>query len=385
MGKCRFFAFAVALIGCVALLVGCPATSGTAHYGEAVYTPHSAVGFEIVATKGHSTILRTLSPWAGASEHATKEVFIVREGESAPEGFKGTVVKAAPERVVCLSSSHVAFMDALGVDEAVVGVSGADYITNPHIRSGVESGAVREIGYDTAINYEVIASLRPDVVFIYGTTGENTTLTGKLTELGIPYIYMAEQTERTPLGKSEWLVAVGEVFDRRDEAVDLFGQIGERYESMRLAMLDVAHKPKVMFNTPYKDVWFVPADSSYIVRLVEDAGGEYICRGSNSTTSRPISGESAYVWLSQADVWLNPNSARTIGQLVAENPKFAGVNVVRRGEVYNCTAISTPTGGSDFWESGAVWADVVLADMIAILHPEKAGGHQMYYFEKLKK
>ena len=132
-------------------------------------------------------------------------------------------------------------------------------------------------------------------------------------------------------------------------------------------------------------MWFVPADSSYIVRLVEDAGGEYICRGSNSTTSRPISGESAYVWLSQADVWLNPNSARTIGQLVAENPKFAGVEVVKQGEVYNCTAISTPAGGSDFWESGAVWADVVLADMIAILHPEKARGHQMHYFEKLRK
>ena len=385
MGRCRFFAFAVALIGCAALLVGCPATSSTVPYGDTIYTPHSAVGFEIVATEGHSTILRTLSPWAGAGSGATKEVFIAREGESAPKGFKGTVVKAAPERVVCLSSSHIAFMDALGVEGVVVGVSGADYVTNHHIRSGVESGAVREIGYDTAINYEVIASLRPDVVFIYGTTGENTTLTGKLTELGIPYIYLAEQTERSPLGKSEWIVAVGEVFDLRSEAEDLFGQIGERYESMRLAMLDVAHKPQVMFNTPYKDVWFVPADSSYIVRLVEDAGGEYICRGSSSATSRPISGESAYVWLSQADVWLNPNSARTIGQLVAENPKFATVDVVRRGEVYNCTAISTPAGGSDFWESGAVWADVVLADMIAILHPEKAGGHQMHYFEKLKK
>lgn len=378
--------YLLALIGCVALLTGCPSAGKQAAHGTIVYAPHSAEGFRIVGTEGESTILRILSPWAGASgEGAIREVFIARGGEKAPEGFKGSVVESNPERVICLSSSHIAFMDALGVDDRVVGVSGADYITNPHIRHGIANGSIREIGYDNAINYELIAALRPDVALIYGTTGENTTLTGKLTELGIPYLYMGEQTERTPLGKSEWMVAVGELFDLREEAVDLFGQIGERYESMRLAMLGVEHKPKVMFNSPYKDVWFVPADESYIVRLVEDAGGEYICKGSSSRTSRPISGESAYVWLSQADVWLNPNEARTMGQLVAANPKFAQVGVVRRGQVYNCTAISTPAGGSDFWESGAVWADVVLADLIAILHPEKAGGHRLHYFEQLEK
>ncbi|MBP3382548.1 MAG: ABC transporter substrate-binding protein [Tidjanibacter sp.] len=379
--RIRLFTYLVALLGVALLLTGCPA-AGTTSGGEVVYTPHSAEGFKIVATEGESTILRLMPATMGAP---TREVFIARGGESAPKGFGGVVVGAEPQRIVCMSSSHVAFIDALGLTERIVGVSGADYITNPHIRKGVAEGKVREIGYDTAINYELIASLRPDVAFIYGTTGDNTTLNGKLTELGVPYIYMNEQHERSPLGKSEWIVAVGEVLGCREEAEDLFGQIGERYESLRLAMLDVDSRPKVMFNSPYKDVWFVPADKCYIVALVEDAGGDYVCKGNNdSTSSRPISGESAYVWLSQADVWLNPNSARTMEQLVAENPKFAGVDVVRKGRVYNCTAISTPAGGSDFWESGAVWADVVLADMITILHPERSGGHKMHYFESIK-
>lgn len=379
----RRYGVILALIGCVALLTGCPSVGNTTAMGEVLYTPHSANGFEIVATEGHSTLLRTLSPWAGA-KNVTKEVFIARNGEMPPKGFAGEVVKAAPERVICLSSSYIAFMSALGIDNAVVGVSGADYISNRHIAEGVKSGAIRDIGYDNAMNYEVIASLRPDVVFIYGTTGENTTLTGKLTEMGIPYIYFGEHTENSPLGKSEWIVAMGEIFNLRAEAEDIFGQIGERYESMRLAMLDVDYRPKVMFNSPYKDVWFVPADNSYIVRLVEDAGGEYICRGNKSLSSRPISGESAYVWLSQADLWLNPNEARSLKSLVAANPKFASTKVVRNGRVYNCTAISTPAGGSDFWESGAVWADVTLADLIAIFHPERANGHKLHYFEQLK-
>lgn len=370
----------------VVLLVGlwgCPAGSAAVEWGEVVYVPHEAKGFEIVATEGESTVLRVLTPWQGA-EGVVKEIFISREGESAPEGFDGAVVGVGPRRIVCLSSSHIAFIDALGEVESVVGVSGAEYITNPHIAEGVAGGHVREVGYDTNINFEVLASLRPDVVFIYGTAGENDALSSKLVELSIPYVYVADHAETTPLGKSEWLVAFGEIMGLREEAEEIFGEIAERYESLRLALLDVDKRPCVMLNSPYKDIWFVPADESYVVRLIEDAGGRYACGGSSSKISRPISGESAFVYLSQADYWLHPNAARTMAQLVGENPKFATASVARKGNVYNCTARNTSAGGSDFWESGALRADVVLADLIAILHPEKANGHQLYYYEQVK-
>ncbi len=365
-------------------LWGCPEGSAKCEWGEAVYAPTMAEGFEILSTEGSSTVLRVLAPWQGA-EGVVKEVFISRDGEEAPEGFGGVVVESAPERVVCMSSSHIAFIDALGATASVVGVSGGEYISNHHIAEGIAVGTVREVGYDSNINYEVLASLRPDMVFIYGTSGENGAMTAKLSELRIPYIYIADHAETTPLGKSEWVIALGEIFDMRGAAEELFGTIAERYESLRLRMLDVESRPKVMLNSPYKDVWFVPADRSYVVRLIEDAGGEWLCKGDNtSKSSRPISGESAFVHLSEADFWLNPNAARTIDQLVSENPKFASTKVVKRGGVYNCTARSTKAGGSDFWESGALRADIVLADVIAILHPEAAEGYQLYYYERLK-
>ena len=374
-----YIAVLCALVG----LWGCPAATSSVEWGEVVYAPHFSTGFEIVATEGSSTVLRVLAPWQGA-EGVVKEIFIGRDGESAPEGFTGVTVKAAPERVVCMSSSHIAFVDALGRVESVVGVSGSDYISNKHINEGVAERTVREVGYDTNINYEVLASLRPNMVFIYGASGENGAMTAKLEELAIPYVYIADHAETTPLGKSEWVVAFGELFDCREVAEEIFGEIAERYESLRLRMLDVEHRPKVMLNAPYKDVWFVPADDSYVVRLIEDAGGLWLCADGRSKTSRPISGESAFVFLSQADYWLHTNAARTIAQLVAENPKFASTRVVREGGVYNCTARNTPSGGSDFWESGALRSDVVLADMIAILHPELSVGYTLYYYEQLR-
>ena len=363
-------------------LSGCPAGQSEMVWGETLYTPHSAKGFEIVATEGASTVVRILTPWP-AAKGVVKEIFISREGESAPEGFGGQVIKSSPERVVCLSSSHLAYIDALGAIESVVAVSGGQYVTNHEIVEGLADERVREIGYDANINYELLASLQPDVVFIYGTTGENGAMSQKLEELKIPYVYISDHTENTPLGKSEWVVAFGEMFDCREEAEEIFDSIGERYENLRIGALAASTKPRVMLNSPYKDVWFVPSKDSYIVRLIEDAGGEYIC-GGEGDLSRPISGESAYVYLSEADYWLNPNTSRTIAALVAENPKFADTQVVRNRNVYNCTALSTPSGGSDFWESGALRADVALADMLAILHPELSQNHTLYYFERLR-
>lgn len=370
----------------VALLTfgGCGSSTKAIEWGEVVYTPHSAEGYEIVATEGESTVLRILSPWPG-STGVVKEIFISRNSERAPEGFGGVTVKSSPERVICMSSSHIAFIDAVGGVSTVVGVSGSEYISNEHIRSGVKSGAIREVGYDTNINYEMIVASRPDVVFIYGTTGENGALSAKLGELKIPYVYVSDHAETTPLGKSEWVVAIGEIFDCREEAEELFGEIGERYESLRLSALDFECRPKVMLNSPYKDTWFVPADDSYVVRLIEDAGAEYVCKGSGSSNlSRPISGESAYMYLLKSDFWIHPNSARDIGSLTAENPKFKDCPAVAARRVYNCTALSTPAGGSDFWESGALRADLVLADLIAIFHPEEANGHELYYYEQLR-
>lgn len=51
---------------------------------------------------------------------------------------------------------------------------------------------MRDVGYDTNLNFELLASMRPDLVLLYGVTGENTVVTGKLRELGIPYIYVGD-------------------------------------------------------------------------------------------------------------------------------------------------------------------------------------------------
>ena len=382
----RFALLIAVLTGLLASGCGGSATRSAADFTVEIYTPEYASGFDIRGRdKDAATLVTVRNPWQGAG-NVEQHLLILREGAKAPAGLDAQVVKAPVRHVVCMSSSHVAMFDALGEVRRISGVSGIDYISNTYVNEHRYCGEVRDVGYDTNVNYELLASLRPDIVFIYGVGGENTAVTDKFRELHIPFVYIGEYMETTPLGKAEWLVPFGELTDRREEAAALFTDIETRYDSLRMRATAFAERPSVMLNAPYRDVWFVPGDRSYMVRLIEDAGGRYIFAGEESSVSRPVSGETAYLAARQADVWLNPNQAGNIGELKTQNPKFTDIRCVEQRRVYNCTRRKTPGGGSDFWESGALHADRVLRDIILCLHPEAAVPDEegMYYFERLE-
>jgi len=294
------------------------------------------------------------------------------------EGYDGQYIVGAAERVVCMSTSHIAMLDALGADARVVGVSGKQYVMNEAVVARPE---VKDVGYDSNLDYETLISLRPDVVLMYGVAAENTAVTAKFRELGIPYIYLGDYTEQSPLGKAEWMVAVAEIVGCRELGEELFLEVVERYEAVRDSVM-ADDKPKVMFNLPYQDVWYMPSDDSYMVRLVEDAGGEYIYKGKNPTGgSCGISLEEALLLVADADLWLNVGQCRSLDELRAAAPHFVSSEVVKRGNVYNNNLRQTAAGGSDFWESAIVRPDIVLRDMVDIMR-----GHDdnLYYHRRLK-
>ncbi len=353
---------------------------------DTLYVPQYAECFEILGV-GKSSLLKIFNPWQGAAG-VERELFLARDGEAPPAGFSGTTVQLPLNRVVCLSSSYIAFLDVIAAADAVVGVSGAQYVSNDTIRARYARGEVKDVGYDANMNYEMLAGLAPDLVLAYGVAGENVSMTAKLQELGIPIVYVGDYVEQSPLGKAEWLVAFGEMFDKREEAEIRFQSIRDNYLAVCrvVAKADSAGRPRpvVMLNTPYKDTWFMPGDRSYMIRLLEDAGGEYVCRGVDAVESRPISAEAAFLAAEKADVWLNPGQAKTLSEVLQLSPRFGDVPAVKRGAVYNNNRRSTPGGGSDFWESGAVHPDIVLKDLVEILHPGLLSGHELYYYQQMQ-
>lgn len=375
------------------LLTGCGGrrTFSAADFDREIYTPTHAAGFDIRGKEGsRSTLVTIRNPWQGA-EHIERHLLVLRDNDRIPDGFDGQAVEAPVRRVACLSSSHVALFDALGEVDRIKGVSGIDYISNSRIREHRLCGEVRDIGYDTALDFELLAAMRPDAILLYGVTGENTVMTGKLRQLNIPYIYIGEYLESDPLGKAEWMTVAAELCDCRERGQAVFDGIADRYAATARRIRtyveahypDIACLPKALLNTPYRDTWFIPSDDSYMVRLIRDAGGDAYAAAGQGNASQPVDLELAYLWASDADVWLNVGACRSLDELKAQNPKFATLPVVRDRRVYNNDRRLTPAGGSDFWESGTVHPDLVLHDLATILHPQ-LGGDTLTYYKRLE-
>jgi iron complex transport system substrate-binding protein len=58
--------------------------------------------------------------------------------------------------------------------------------------------------------------------------------------------------------------------------------------------------------------------------------------------------------------------------------------VLKNGHVFNNDARSSLAGGNDYWESGTVRPDLVLADLIEVFHPDLLTDHSFVYYRQLK-
>lgn len=366
---------------CLFFLASCITRNKTSieAYSQEVYTPEYASGFKILgAENSTSTLIQITNPWQGAND-VTMSYFVSRNGEQAPVGFSGPVIPAGAKQIVCMSSSYIAMLDALGEINRIVGVSGIDYIANPYILAHKKK--IKDMGPE--MNYELLIGLKPDVVLLYGIGDAQTAVTDKLKELSIPYLYMGEYLEESPLGKAEWMVVLSELTDKREKGIETFREIPQRYYTLKALTDSVRQRPTVMFNTPWNDSWVMPSTQSYMAQLVADAGADYIYKENTSNSSTPIGLETAYGLIQKADYWINVGSATTLDELKTVNPKFADAKSVREKTVYNNNQRLTPTGGNDYWESAVVRPDVVLRDLIRIFHPELVAD-SLYYYRQLE-
>ena len=293
--------------------------------------------------------------------------------------FQPVVIPAGAQRIVCMSSSYIAMLDALEQVDRIVGVSGINYVSNPYVLAHKDS--IKDMGPE--MNYELLLGLKPDVVLLYGIGDAQTAVTDKLKELAIPYIYMGEYLEESPLGKAEWLVVLSELTDSREKGIEIFRKIPERYLTLKALTESLEKRPTVMFNTPWNDSWVMPSTKSYMAQLVADAGADYIYKENTANSSAPIGLETAYGLIQKADYWINVGSAATLDELKTINPKFSDAKAVREKTVYNNNLRLTATGGNDYWESAVVHPDIVLRDLIHIFHPELVSD-SLYYYRHLE-
>jgi len=343
-----------------------------------LYTPEYASGF-LLKEDGNKRILYVKKSWLEDEQNYFTYVLYPRSDSLLFRGKKGCIPYPL-QNVVCLSTTHIAYLDAIEQSHLITGVSGAQYLSNLRVR-----GAATDVGYEGALNYEVLLSLHPDVVFAYGIAGTSNDYLKPLAKMGVPVVYMGDYVEAHPLGKAEYMVAFSAFFDSgvMKKAVHTFEDVCKTYNDLEKLACNYVSKAKVLLNAPFKDIWYIPGGDNYMTRLLTDAGGVVLGSKAGVKESRGITLEQAYLYALEADFWLHPNAFRTLHALTESDPRFAKTPVFKAQRVYNNTLLHTPGGGSDFWETGVIEPHVILADLIKILHPELLPEHDLVYYEQL--
>ena len=286
-------------------------------------------------------------------------------------GATDTLEVTEPVRsIVCMSSSYIGFLDALGCDSVATAVSGLAYVSDPEVRAHAV-----DVGYDAALDYETILKLRPDLVLTYAVSAAEPPYLQKLRDLGIRTAVIHEHLESHPLARAEYIKFFGLLTGRKERADSLFADIRDRY----LSLVKESDAPKsVLVNIPYADQWYIPGGDNYMTRLIHDAGGAVLGAVPGRFESSVISVEKAYELAQEADCWLNPGWCATKAQLRSVHPLFADFPVLGKS-VWNNTKQSTPGGGNAFWETGPARPDVILQDLRAIFDGTEVPGY--YYFQ----
>ncbi len=168
------------------------------------------------------TRVTIINPWQGA-DNVNMTYYLVRRGSLMPPGIDSSMVIMVPLRkIVCMSTTHVAMISALGEENSIAGMSGTGFMYSEDLKIRSDSGYIKDVGYESNLNKELILKIMPDVTMIYGVGSESSGYVGKIEELGIKVIYNADYLETDPLGKAEWIKLFGALYCRERMADSIF-------------------------------------------------------------------------------------------------------------------------------------------------------------------
>lgn len=380
----RFAYFTLILL----IASGCKNRTERTHNDNASANGHKAPvdyasGFNIDYYNNH-TLLTVLNPWQKA-ENISFKYSLVNKPVPENDRLQGyQLIKIPVRRVICMSTTHIGFIDFLGVNESVVGISGSKYVTNSNIIKRINKGVIKDVGYGENLNYEVILDLKPDIIFVYGITGVISTYINKLKELDINVVIVAEYLEETPLAKMEWVKFIAAFFGLEQKATQKFDSVAVNYNHLVTLTKDISVRPGILLGLPWKGVWYVSGSNSHTARLIKDAGGNYLWSDLHYRDSQPLSLEAVFEKAFLADFWLNTGAVNNMTDILKVDERFKALPSIKMGKIYNNNNKMNKFGGNDYYESGVVEPDIVLSDIIYILHPEILPGYRLKYYKKLR-
>ena len=344
-----------------------------------------ANGFYIEKLGSGITLLKITSPWPNAKTAFTyalvpkeKAAFI-----TLPKEAYDVIITVPIKNIVVTSTTHIPVLEALNVEDKLIGFPDTQYISSPKTRALIEKGQVKELGNNEAINTEMLIALQPELVVGFSIDSQNKTYE-TIQRSHIPVVYNGDWTEETPLGKAEWIKFFAPFFGLEENGDLIFSAIETAYISAKELAENATNSPTVLSGAMYKDVWYLPGGNSWAAQFLKDAHATYIYADTKENGSLSLSWESVLEKGKTADFWVSPSQFTTYAKMAESSPHYTQFDAYQKQKIFTFASTVGETGGLLYYELGPNRPDLVLKDLIHILHPELLTNYQPIFFKPLE-
>jgi iron complex transport system substrate-binding protein len=310
-----------------------------------------------------------------------RALLLVPQDRQAPAELQNLPLIHTPvKRVVLTSTTQAALIRPLGELAGIIGVNiEKDQWYIDEIKAGIEKGDIQLIGSGMGpLDYDKIVALKPDIVFLSGGSSDDAQVLKKLEELKIPVAVDKSWLENDPLGRYEWTKFIGAFFGKGQEAGNVFTDVVENCRAVTAKAADAKDKPKVFWGMTYQGKAYVPGADSYVAKMIEMAGGDYLFKDNKGTGSSTITLEEYYARAREADVFISdsmPNyGIDSIAKLTEQEQVLADLPTIKAGKVW-CY--------QPWYYQSLDKTDEIIMDLAAIFHPDLFAGTQLKQFMKL--
>ncbi|QDP95509.1 ABC transporter substrate-binding protein [Microlunatus elymi] len=278
------------------------------------------------------------------------------------------------------STTHLPSLEALGQLDVVTGVASNALISSKAAQERVQSPDVTEFAPAGTANAEKIVAAKPDVLI---TAGQTDPAYATVRQAGIPVLADAEYLETSPLGEAEWIKYFAALTGTEDKAATTFDKIAANYKSAVQKAAD-AKPTSVVLNQPYQGSWTMPTGGTPMGKLITDAGGSWPWQDDTSTVSKNVDLETVFAKSGDAKPWITSTNWKTKKEATGTEPRLADFAAFKSGDVWAPSKQVNAAGGNNLYELGVLRPDLVVADLIAILHPDLEPDHRFTFYQKLK-
>jgi iron complex transport system substrate-binding protein len=340
-----------------------------------------AKGFSIQNYNGYS-VVTVKNPWPKATKTYT---YILKEKNgTVPDSLKqNTIIPVPIKTIVVTSTTHIPSLEMLEEVNTLIGFPHCDYISSEKVRARIDAGNIKELGNNQDLNTEVLLDMQPNVIIGYGIDNKNPTL-DNLQKSGLKIMLNGDWNEENALGKAEWIKFFGALYGKQKQATALFTKIEKDFlKTIRMAKM-AKTTPTILAGDMFEDRWYLPKGSSWGSLLLKQANGNYLWHETSGTGSLSLSFETVFEKAKSADVWITSGQFSSLNEMTNANPHYAEFNAFKNKNVYSFSGKKGKTGGILYYELAPNRPDLVLKDLVKILHPELLIGYKPFFFEKLK-